>query len=366
MPHKVLALISGGVDSSTAAASLVQQGFEVVGITMKVWKEPEYVDDAGRRRCSTSEIEDARKVCALLNIPHHVSNRKTAFRKYVVEPFCEEYLAGRTPNPCVVCNTDIKFRLMLHRARALGAEYIATGHYARIQYDNASGRFLLLKGRDTAKDQSYFLHRLTQSQLKRILFPLGEQTKEQIRRRARELKLPVAEKAESQEICFVPDGDYRGLLERLMPGRLSTGPIVDVEGTELGTHKGIANYTIGQRRGLGVAHPRPLYVIGFDIKKNAVIVGISERLWSHELVAERVNWISTAKTREPFRAHARIRYKHKESPATITPLGRGAAHVRFEDPQRAITPGQSVVFYDGDLVLGGGIIGNIDEEDRSP
>jgi len=354
--------MSGGVDSSIAAASLVQQGFEVIGTTMKVWEEPDCADDFSRQCHSIADIEDARRICSRLNIPHHVSNAKAAFCTHVVEPFCSEYMNGRTPNPCIICNTEIKFGLMLRRGRALGAASIATGHYARIECDETTGRFLLLKGCDTAKDQSYFLYRLTQSQLKHILFPLGNFTKEQVRRRARELELPVAEKPESQEICFVRDGDYRRLLEQLLPEQIKAGSIVDKEGKKLGTHKGIACYTIGQRRGLGVAHARPLYVVGFDVEKNTVIVGTSEQLWANELIAEKVNWISAEKIREPLRARARIRYKHIESPVTISPLERDNVRVRFDKPQRAITPGQSVVLYDGDIVLGGGIISSVNNE----
>ncbi len=354
--------MSGGVDSSTAAALLSRQGLEVVGITMKVWDDAGTADEFTRRCCSDADAEDARRVCARLNIPHYVSNAKAAFRKHIVEPFCSEYLAGRTPNPCVVCNTEIKFRLMLRRARALGATHVATGHYARIERDEAAGRWLLLKGRDTSKDQSYFLYGLTQSQLAHILFPLGGLTKTQVRRTARELGLSTAQKPESQEICFVPEGDYRKLLERVAPERPTPGPIVHVDGRILGTHKGIANYTIGQRRGLGVAHPRPLYVVGFDIGRNAVVVGESEHVWADELVAENMNWIAIKKLNEPMRAHARIRYKHEESPAIVSLLEGGSVLVRFDRPQRAVTPGQSIVFYDGDVVIGGGLIGSVQKQ----
>ena len=356
MPPKVLALMSGGVDSSAAAAILSQQKFDVIGITMKVWEDAEAPEEIARRCCSLADVEDARRVCARLDIPHYVSNAKAAFRKYVVDPFCSEYLSGRTPNPCIVCNTEIKFRLMLRKARALGADCVATGHYARIERDEKSGRHLLLKGRDTSKDQSYFLYDLTQRQLERILFPLGEMTKTQVRREARRFGLGVAEKPESQEICFVPGGDYRRLLEQMAPEKLKPGPIVDPEGNELGTHQGIAFYTIGQRRGLGIAHPRPLYVIRLDVEKNAVVVGTSEHLWAGELVAEKVNWISIRKLREPMRVSAKIRYRHEGSPATISPLEGGAVLARFDKPQRAVTPGQAVVFYDAEVVVGGGRI----------
>jgi len=351
--------MSGGVDSSTAAASLARQGFEVIGITMKVWEDAGLTDESNRRCCSAADVEDARRVCALANIPHYVSNAKAAFRRYVVDPFCKEYLRGRTPNPCIVCNTERKFRLMLRRARTLGASHIATGHYARIERDEESGRYLLLKGRDAAKEQSYFLYGLTQSQLLHILFPLGDLTKTQVRRRARELGLPTARKPESQEICFVTDGDYRKLIERFVPGKFTPGPILDVNGRELGRHKGIANYTIGQRRGLGIAHPRPLYVVSLNPQKNAVVVGTSEHVWAHELVADDLNWISIRTLREPMRVKARIRYKHTESPARVIPLEPNRVLVRFEHPQRAITPGQAVVFYDADVVVGGGTISSV-------
>jgi tRNA-specific 2-thiouridylase len=348
--------MSGGVDSSTAAAILLQQGFEVVGITMKVWEDAGLADEFTRRCCSASDADDARRVCALLNIPHYVSNAKAAFRKYVVDPFCREYLGGKTPNPCIVCNTEIKFRLMLRRARSLGVSHVATGHYARIAHDPETDRYLLLKGRDTAKDQSYFLYNLTQNQLAHILFPVGELTKAQVRAKARELGLPTAQKPESQEICFVPEGDYRKLLERIAPDKLSPGPVLDVTGKKLGTHTGIANYTIGQRRGLGIAHPKPLYVVGFDVGENTVIVGTAENVWGRELVAENLNWISLKSLREPMRLNARIRYKHVESPALVSPLEHNGVLVRFDHPQRSITPGQAVVFYDGDVIVGGGVI----------
>ena len=356
MPPKVLALMSGGVDSSTVAAILSRQGFDVVGITMKVWDEPDDDNNPAKRCCSLADVEDARRICSRLKIPHYVSNAWAAFRRHVVDPFCEEYLNGRTPNPCIVCNTEIKFRLMLRKARSLGADRVATGHYARIERDEKSGRLLLLKGRDTSKDQSYFLHELNQRQLGRIMFPLGEMTKKQVRARAREFGLGVAENPESQEICFVPGNDYRKLLERMTPERLRPGPIVDLDGKELGGHKGIAYYTIGQRRGLGIAHPRPLYVVGLDVERAAVIVGTSEHLWASELVTEKVNWISITKLKEPMRVEARIRYRHEPSPATISPREDGFLHVLFDERQRAITPGQAVVFYNADVVVGGGVI----------
>ncbi|MBI4831303.1 MAG: tRNA 2-thiouridine(34) synthase MnmA [Candidatus Lindowbacteria bacterium] len=356
MSEKIVALMSGGVDSSTAAAILLQRGFQVIGITMKVWEDAGPTEEFTRRCCSAADADDARRVCALLNIPHYVSNAKAAFRRYVVDPFCKEYLTGRTPNPCIVCNTDIKFRLMLRRAHSLGAAGVATGHYARITRDSATERFLLLKGRDATKDQSYFLYNLTQSQLAHISFPVGELTKTQVRAKAREFGLPTAQKPESQEICFVPDGDYRKLLEKIAPDRLRPGPILDVTGRRLGEHMGIANYTIGQRRGLGIAHPKPLYVVGFNVERNAVIVGTAEHVWARELVAEDLNWISVTGLRQPMRLTARIRYKHIESPALVSPLDRNSVLVRFDHPQRSITPGQAVVFYDGDVVVGGGII----------
>lgn len=354
--------MSGGVDSSTAAAVLCQGGFEVIGMTMKVWDDSSPGDEVTRRCCSFSDIGDARRVCAGLRIPHYVSNAKGAFRKYVVDPFCEEYLSGRTPNPCVVCNTEIKFRLMLRRARALGADHIATGHYSRVRRDQETGRYLLLKGRDFRKDQSYFLYGLTQSQLSHALFPLGDLTKSKVREIAAGLGLRIADKPESQEVCFVRETDYRALLRRIAPDRLRPGPIVDVNGNILGAHEGIADYTIGQRRGLGIAHPRPLYVVGFDVGRNAVIVGTSERVWEKEMTVEDVNWIAVNRLSAPMRAKTRIRYKHEASDAELSPLENGSVLVRFDRPQRAITPGQSAVFYDGDVVVGGGIIGSVRRE----
>jgi tRNA-specific 2-thiouridylase len=347
--------MSGGVDSSVAAAILVRQGYSVIGITMKVWDEPES-GGPGRRCCSASDADDARRVCARLEIPHYTSNAKAAFRKKVVEPFCIEYLAGRTPNPCIRCNTDIKFDLMLRKARALGAQRVATGHYAQISFDAASNRYLLLKGLDPLKDQSYFLFDLSQRQLAHIAFPIGGFTKPAIRRLARELELSTADKPESQEICFVPGGDYRALLAQVSPEAFKPGPILHVSGEKLGTHTGIANYTIGQRRGLGIAYPHPLYVVGFDLSKNAVIVGASEYVWADRLTAEKMNWISIEKLERPIRVKARIRYKHEEGLATVSPLEDDRVSVWFDQPQRAITPGQAVVFYDGDVVVGGGTI----------
>jgi tRNA-specific 2-thiouridylase len=358
MPETVLALMSGGVDSSVAAALLVRQGFHVIGVTMKVWDESA-VGASESRCCSATDVEDARRICALLKIPHYVSNVKSSFRKHVVDLFCSDYLSGKTPNPCIRCNTEIKFNVMLRKARALGARSIATGHYARISFDSERGRYLLLKGRDKAKDQSYFLYDLSQRQLARIRFPVGEYTKKEIRRIARELGFSTAEKTESQEICFVPGGDYRSLLAELAPEAFSPGPILFVDGKLLGTHAGIANYTIGQRRGLGIAYARPLYVVGIDAAKNAVIVGTSEHVLADRLIAGQMNWVSVKKPVAAMHVKARIRYKHVESPAEVTPLENGRAAVRFDRAQRSITPGQAVVFYDDDVVVGGGTIAEV-------
>jgi tRNA-specific 2-thiouridylase len=355
MPETVLALMSGGVDSSVASALLVRQGFQVIGVTMKVW-DASAADASESRCCSATDVEDARRICALLNIPHYVSNVKSSFRKHVVDLFCSEYLSGKTPNPCIRCNTEIKFNVMLRKARALGARSIATGHYARISFDSERGRYLLLKGRDETKDQSYFLYDLSQRQLAHIRFPVGEYTKKEIRRIAQELGLKTAEKPESQEICFVPGGDYRSLLAQIAPEAFNSGPILFVDGERLGTHAGIANYTIGQRRGLGISHDRPLYVVGIDPTKNAVIVGTSEHVLADRLIAGQVNWVSIKKPIAAMRLKARIRYKHAESSATVTPLEDERAAVQFDRPQRSITPGQAVVFYDGDVVVGGGTI----------
>ena len=360
--------MSGGVDSSAAAAILKQQGHELVGFTMQLWNQRRgiSVDENGdplpSRCCSLDDVYDARRVAEELSVPFYVLNLEDDFERDVVQPFVDSYLIGETPIPCVSCNSRLKFASLDRLAESLGCEKVATGHYARVDFDQMSGRYRLLRGRNQEKDQSYFLWELTQPQLSRALFPLGEMSKPEVRDVAREHSLAVAEKSESQEICFVPDGNYAGFIDRYLKAENSEdrlpgeGEIVSAGGEVVGRHAGIHRYTIGQRRGIGIAAERPLYVIGIDASQNRVVVGDQEDLLAPEFVAARVNWIAFDDPREPLRAEVRVRYRHAPAPATITPLANGRAQVVFDEPQRAITPGQATVFYRGDEVLGGGWI----------
>jgi tRNA-specific 2-thiouridylase len=354
----VAVAMSGGVDSSVAAALLKEQGYDVIGVTMNLFSLPKEACHSENLRscCGWKAQEDANRVAIALGIPHFVVDFRTEFEASVIADFCREYRRGRTPNPCIRCNRFIKFGLLLERVKGLGADFVATGHYAKGGVDPASGRRLLRKGLDAAKDQSYFLYPLTQAELTRTLFPVGEYTKGQIRGLAAEYRLPVAEKAESQEICFIPDDDYPRFLKERWPDAFRPGPIVDTRGKKVGTHGGIAHFTVGQRRGLGIAAPHPLYVVAIDVGKNTIVAGKNEDLYRRGLEASDVNWISGEGPAESRAARARIRYKHVEAPATITPKDPGKILVEFEKTQRAVTPGQAVVFYDGDIVLGGGII----------
>jgi len=354
----VAVAMSGGVDSSVAAALLKSQGYEVIGVTMNLFSLPKEACRSENLRscCGRTAQEDANRVAIALGIPHFVVDFRAEFEVSVIADFCREYRGGRTPNPCIRCNRFIKFGLLLERVKALGADFLATGHYANGGIDPASGRRLLRKGIDAAKDQSYFLYPLTQAELSRTLFPVGEYTKSRIRALAAEFRLPVAEKAESQEICFIPDDDYPRFLKERWPDAFCPGPIVDMRGKKIGTHGGIAHFTVGQRRGLGIAAPRPLYVVAIDVGKNTIVAGGNEDLYRQGLEASDVNWISEEGPAAPRAARARIRYKHVEAPAMITPRDSGKVLVEFEKAQRAVTPGQAVVFYDGDIVLGGGII----------
>jgi tRNA-specific 2-thiouridylase len=358
--------MSGGVDSSTVAAMLHGEGRQVIGLTMQLWNQRRLpalaVAATGGRCCSLDDVHDARRVAEHLGIPYYVLNFEERFEREVVRPFLDEYLAGRTPIPCTLCNNFLKFDQFLETAAGLGAERIATGHYARITRRDATGRWQLWRGRDAAKDQTYFLFGLRQEQLARALFPLGELTKPQVRDLARALQLPVAEKDDSQEICFVPNGDYAAFLnaymaERGAPAEPSRGEIVTMDGRVVGEHAGVHNFTVGQRRGLGIATGAPLYVIATEPATQRVVVGSNHELLRDRLTASDVNWISIGAPGEPVRAEVKIRNKHVAAPATITAVaGATRVEVAFDQPQRAVTPGQAAVFYQGDLVLGGGWI----------
>jgi len=365
---KIAVAMSGGVDSSAAAAILKEQGHELVGFSMQLWNQRRgiSVDENGdplpSRCCSLDDVYDARRVAEELGFPFYVLNLEREFERDVVQPFVTSYLNGETPIPCVSCNSRLKFASLDALAASLGCEKVATGHYARVEFDQSTGRFRLFRGRNLQKDQSYFLWELTQDQLARSMFPLGEMSKPEVREVAREHQLAVAEKAESQEICFVPDGNYAGFIDRYLeaedaqdrlPGQ---GQIVDTRGDIVGQHTGIHRYTIGQRRGIGIANERPLYVLSIDAKKNRVVVGGQEELLSREFTAAGVNWVASDIPATPVRARVRVRYRHAEAPATITPIENSRASIVFDEPQRAITPGQATVFYREDEVLGGGWI----------
>lgn len=348
--------MSGGVDSSVAAYLLKQKGYRVIGITMQVWPSRLTDPDYGGC-CSLAAVEDARRVAEIIGIPHYVWNFQDVFEQDVIEYFCREYLAGRTPNPCIACNREIKFHVLLDRVRALGADYLATGHYVRTMYDAQNGRWVLKKGRDRKKDQSYVLYMLGQDQLPHLKFPLGDYLKSEVRQLASRAELPVAEKQESQEICFIPGNDYRSFLEERLPQAAVPGPIYDMGGNLVGRHRGLAFYTIGQRHGLGLALGYPAYVVEIDRSRNALMVGERSHLKAHGLVAKKVNFIPFDTLQEPQPVEVKIRYASPPAPAVIAP-GESADEVtvRFSVPQRAVTPGQAVVFYRNDLVLGGGII----------
>ncbi len=355
MKGRVLVAMSGGVDSSVAALLLKRAGYEVIGISMQLWDYSEKEDQPATQGscCSPEDMADARRVAHTIGIPFYVLNMEEVFSKEVVDYFVKSYLRGETPNPCVKCNSEIKFNVLIKRAFELGAQYIATGHYARIRRD-AQGRYHLLKGVDRGKDQSYFLFSLTQKTMAHVLFPVGELTKAEVRSMARQAGLKVSEKAESQEICFVEDRNYRNLLAEYAPQE--RGRIVDTEGNLLGYHTGLFRYTIGQRRGLNIRNGMgPYYVVSMDREKNELIVGKEDELLSEGLYAREINWIMEP-PHTPIRVEARIRYRHSPVSAIVTPHARDSALVRFSTPQRAVTPGQAVVFYRGDEVIGGGWI----------
>ena len=365
-PGLVAVAMSGGVDSSTVAAVLLRQSRPVVGLTMQLWNQrrlPELQGDgpAQHRCCSLDDVYDAKRVAQHLDFPHYVVNFEAQFEERVVRPFVQQYLAGRTPIACTNCNTDVKFDPLLRMARQIGAERLATGHYARIRFNEATQRHELLRARDDSKDQSYFLWGLTQEQLSRSEFPLGEMTKDAVRDLARDAQLPVAEKPDSMELCFVPNGNYVQFIHAYAkdigaPVNTSEGDIVSEDGTVLGRHNGVHNFTIGQRKGLGFSTGKPLYVLAIDVENNRVVAGEDDALRSTVFEVEGVNWVSISEPGEAIRAHVKIRHKHEAAPATIEVLPSGRARVVFDTPQRAITPGQGAVFYAGDVVFGGGWI----------
>jgi tRNA-specific 2-thiouridylase len=352
---RVVLGMSGGVDSSAAGALLLAQGYEVIGVTLKVWPQ-DCMDRAGDRCCGPDAVADARNVAHTLGISHYILNEVEDFQQNVVRYFAEEYKAGRTPNPCVLCNETTKFGTLLRCARQLDAAYVASGHYGRIDRDTVPGRSLLRRGADPRKDQSYFLFSLKQEILSQLLLPLGDRTKSETRQVAREHELRTAEKEESMEICFVPGNDYGAFLTASGLAHKHRGEIVDLQGRVLGHHDGIEFYTIGQRKGLGISSPKPLYVIQLDAAANRVVVGEDAALSCDEFEVERCNWIAFANPPASFQALTKIRYNHPGTDATVTPLPDGRVRVKLHTPQRAITPGQACVFYQGDLVLGGGWI----------
>src|ERR1700722_20311837 len=352
---RVVVGMSGGVDSSAAAALLLEQGYDVVGITLKLWPQ-DCVNRAEDKCCGPQAVTDARSVCHKLGIPYYLIDEAAEFQKHVIQYFADECKAGRTPNPCVMCNQNLKFGRLIDRANQLGADFIATGHFARVEKSADGSRHLLKRGRDSRKDQSYFLFSLRQDQLARTIFPLGDKTKSDTREVARHCQLKTADKEESMEICFVPDNNYGGFLQQAGLAQKHRGEIVDLHGQVLGHHDGIEFYTIGQRKGLGITTPKPVYVVELDAENNRVVVGDESALDRDEFTAERCNWHPFDQLSEPVEVTAKIRYNHPGTPATLTPLGQGKVKVKLHLPQRAITPGQAAVFYQDDLVVGGGWI----------
>lgn len=356
--------MSGGVDSSVAALLLKNEGYEVVGVTLRLWVDPQAARSAGeesRSCCAIDAVSDARSVADSIGIPHYVFNMKDEFYQNVVCNFTEEYLKGRTPNPCVECNRTIKFSAMLKKAVGLGFDFLATGHYVRSEYDPDLQRFRLYQGFDQKKDQSYMLYTLGQEELSTVLFPLGDKTKTQIREVAQSNDLRVASKSDSQEICFIPDNDYRSFMGRSCSGATRPGDIVSMDGEVLGRHNGIAYYTVGQRKGLGITSPEPLYVVSLDAENNRVVVGSNRDTNCSGLLAEQYNFISGNAPLSPLPVDLKVRYKASPVPAVLYPPEKNTIKVIFKSKQKAVTPGQSAVFYRDDEVIGGGIINAVFE-----
>ncbi len=354
--RRVVAAMSGGVDSSLSAALLKKNGYETIGVTFRMWPRGECGSSFGRSCCNLEAVTRARAVAQDLEIPYYVVDFSEAFKKEVIDYFCEEYLKGHTPNPCVVCNEKIKFGKLLEKALSLGAQAVATGHYANTGYDKKSGKYLLKEGRDKRKDQTYFLFGLSQRQLEHAIFPLGSLTKDKVRALAKRMKLKTFDTASSQDICFVQDLKYAEYIRKKTGVEIKPGEIIDRNGKVVGRHKGIPFYTIGQRRGLGIAYKEPLYVTGIDIEKNRILAGPREEVMKSSLIAERMNWISIEGITKPIKVRAMIRYNSKKAKVTVTKIGEDSVCVDFDEPQAAPTPGQAVVFYDKDVVVGGGWI----------
>lgn len=354
MKEKILAAMSGGVDSSASAVLLLEQGYDVAGVTMTLYDQGD-IGKVTRSCCSADDIADARSVCGRLGIEHYVFNMSDVFHRQVINRFICGYAKGLTPNPCIDCNRYVKFDALLRRAGDVGCWRIATGHYARIEYDTVSQRILLKTAADEHKDQTYFLYSMTQEQLSRVKFPLGGLTKPETRQLAERAMLTNARKPDSQDICFVPDGDYAGFIQRATGETPKPGDFLDTEGNVLGQHRGLVHYTVGQRKGLGFAFPEPRYVCKKDAESNTVVIGKSECLFARRLLATDCNWIAVEKLTAPMRVQAKIRHGHRTQSATLIPDENGTI-VEFDTPQRAISPGQATVWYDGDTVVGGGTI----------
>jgi len=354
--NKVVVAMSGGVDSSVCAYLLKQQGYEVIGMTMQIWQDMPYETQLKEGGCcSIGAVYDARRVADKIGIPYYVINLKEYFNEKVIKYFVKEYLSGRTPNPCIACNRYLKFEELLRKAFDIDAFYLATGHYAKVEFDDSRKRYVLKKSIDSDKDQSYALYNLNQFQLEHTLFPLGYYTKKEIRKIAEEIGLSVADKPDSQEICFV-NTNYRDFINERAPGEINEGYFVDTKGNILGKHKGIPFYTIGQRRGLGISAGKPLYVIDIDVKNNTIILGEEKELYVKEFLAHKLNWVAIDGLYEELNVSAKIRYNFQEKPAVVMPYENDTVKIIFNEPQKAVTPGQAVVFYQDDVVIGGGII----------